>query len=342
MREVPYSGMTRDQVILSVAIENTRPKISPNKIPEQWRKLIESCWSTDPNLRPSFTVIRSNLGLFVDSFLQKQKTISQNNNYLQPPFISPSPFFQFDPPPLPFHPLKNLNNNVFLLQNPLNNNLNNNNLNLLPNNLQNNNNTPLNTNLYNNLNNNQNNFVNNNTNTNNINTNNINNNNINNNINNTNNPFNLIDLSPHKLNNPIFEITNNNNSNLNPLTLNKNNNKLSPNILINNNNNNNNNNQFILNNSPHKNINISLELSPIQEHSSTQPNNNDNTNNNDNNLPFNKQFKNYLSTKNQFYHTKHSSIAENPSYDRDNNFSPFLNAKNPTNPFQFDHKKDPF
>lgn len=74
VREVPYDGLTRDQVILSVAMENARPKIPPNKVPVNWRKLIEICWETEQSKRPSFLQIRSSLSMLLDFYLQKQNT----------------------------------------------------------------------------------------------------------------------------------------------------------------------------------------------------------------------------------------------------------------------------
>jgi len=52
-REDPYYGMPPFQVVLAVGTKGMRPTI-PIDCPLKWKELITSCWSEDPNFRPSF------------------------------------------------------------------------------------------------------------------------------------------------------------------------------------------------------------------------------------------------------------------------------------------------
>lgn len=54
--QVPFPGYTRNQLMNKVAVESYRPKL-PQDLPEEISTLILSCWNTDPQSRPSFTLI---------------------------------------------------------------------------------------------------------------------------------------------------------------------------------------------------------------------------------------------------------------------------------------------
>ena len=54
-RECPFNGLSQIQVALAVLNTDARP-IVPHWCPGALRTLIESCWETDPQLRPSFAV----------------------------------------------------------------------------------------------------------------------------------------------------------------------------------------------------------------------------------------------------------------------------------------------
>lgn len=57
--EVPWSHIEGiDSYELSKLVsEGKRPELQDKEIPNCWKKLIEKCWSNDPNNRPSFNKI---------------------------------------------------------------------------------------------------------------------------------------------------------------------------------------------------------------------------------------------------------------------------------------------
>lgn len=57
----PFTGMTQDQIVMAVIERGARPIIPPNVGPPQLVNFIQTCWSEDPNDRPSFEVIASML-----------------------------------------------------------------------------------------------------------------------------------------------------------------------------------------------------------------------------------------------------------------------------------------
>lgn len=52
-RQPPYRNLTAVQVGLQVAHNKLRPKI-PKNVPSNFSFLMQRCWDTDPNMRPSF------------------------------------------------------------------------------------------------------------------------------------------------------------------------------------------------------------------------------------------------------------------------------------------------
>lgn len=53
-RKTPYEGLSPIQAAVGVVQENLRPEI-PKNIHSRLSKLMESCWDSDPDLRPTFT-----------------------------------------------------------------------------------------------------------------------------------------------------------------------------------------------------------------------------------------------------------------------------------------------
>lgn len=58
--EEPYANMHCGAIIGGILKDTLRPPI-PEKCGPEWKKLIEDCWSTEPNARPSFTEITNQL-----------------------------------------------------------------------------------------------------------------------------------------------------------------------------------------------------------------------------------------------------------------------------------------
>ncbi|KAL1359567.1 hypothetical protein AAHE18_04G116500 [Arachis hypogaea] len=58
--EEPYADMHCGAIIGGIVKNTLRPPI-PERCDPEWRKLMEECWSADPNSRPSFTEITSRL-----------------------------------------------------------------------------------------------------------------------------------------------------------------------------------------------------------------------------------------------------------------------------------------
>jgi len=62
-RQVPYAGMNAVQVSVQVMAKGLRPEIPP-RCPAAYSHLIQECWDTDPNKRPSFTDVVKRLEQF--------------------------------------------------------------------------------------------------------------------------------------------------------------------------------------------------------------------------------------------------------------------------------------
>lgn len=58
----PYNGMNKETLIEQVINKNQRPKIR-QYIPSLFFNLLTLCWHRDPNVRPSFEVIMTELVL---------------------------------------------------------------------------------------------------------------------------------------------------------------------------------------------------------------------------------------------------------------------------------------
>ncbi|GJN24254.1 hypothetical protein PR202_gb11985 [Eleusine coracana subsp. coracana] len=58
--EDPYDGMHYGGVIGGILSNTLRPPV-PGSCNPEWRRLMEQCWSTDPERRPSFTEVASRL-----------------------------------------------------------------------------------------------------------------------------------------------------------------------------------------------------------------------------------------------------------------------------------------
>ncbi|XXG45662.1 hypothetical protein AAC387_Pa02g0688 [Persea americana] len=58
--EEPYAGMRSEEIIAGILRGDLRPEI-PNWCDPLWRSLMERCWSSNPNLRPSFSEIAKEL-----------------------------------------------------------------------------------------------------------------------------------------------------------------------------------------------------------------------------------------------------------------------------------------
>jgi sterile alpha motif and leucine zipper containing kinase AZK len=52
-REIPFAGLNGVQVSVQVTTKNLRP-IIPDDLDPDVARLIESCWNTNPEYRPSF------------------------------------------------------------------------------------------------------------------------------------------------------------------------------------------------------------------------------------------------------------------------------------------------
>ncbi|XP_062187256.1 serine/threonine-protein kinase EDR1-like [Phragmites australis] len=64
--EDPYDGMHYGGVIGGILSNTLRPPVPASCNPE-WRKLMEQCWSTEPERRPSFTEAASRLGAILEA-----------------------------------------------------------------------------------------------------------------------------------------------------------------------------------------------------------------------------------------------------------------------------------
>jgi serine/threonine protein kinase len=58
--KLPYNGMNKETLIEQVTNNNQRPKIR-QYIPSPFFDLLTLCWHRDPNIRPSFEVILTEL-----------------------------------------------------------------------------------------------------------------------------------------------------------------------------------------------------------------------------------------------------------------------------------------
>ncbi|CAH0559887.1 unnamed protein product [Brassicogethes aeneus] len=64
--EIPYKGIDTLAVAYGVAINKLTLPI-PTTCPEQWKELMQSCWDSDPHMRPTFAVILEQLDSIVNS-----------------------------------------------------------------------------------------------------------------------------------------------------------------------------------------------------------------------------------------------------------------------------------
>ncbi|KAL3620530.1 hypothetical protein CASFOL_035442 [Castilleja foliolosa] len=76
--EEPYANMHYGAIIGGILKNTLRPLI-PEQCDPEWRKLMEQCWSVDPEARPSFTAITYSLR----SMFAALQTKGQNNNAKQ-------------------------------------------------------------------------------------------------------------------------------------------------------------------------------------------------------------------------------------------------------------------
>ena len=58
--EEPYADMHCGAIIGGIVKNTLRPHV-PERCDSEWRKLMEECWSPDPESRPSFTEITGRL-----------------------------------------------------------------------------------------------------------------------------------------------------------------------------------------------------------------------------------------------------------------------------------------
>ncbi|KAH7294162.1 hypothetical protein KP509_28G059000 [Ceratopteris richardii] len=66
--EIPWDGLNAMQVVGAVGFMNQRLQI-PSKVEPEWANLIESCWNSDPKLRPPFQDITERLKEMQKQFL---------------------------------------------------------------------------------------------------------------------------------------------------------------------------------------------------------------------------------------------------------------------------------
>eukprot|EP00210_Caulerpa_lentillifera_P003153 g3013.t1 len=71
----PFVGKTQPEIILSVVNKQMRPKI-PANAPEEFTKLIQSCWNHDYNQRPAFTQIIDILTKILKKYKKMEKSRS--------------------------------------------------------------------------------------------------------------------------------------------------------------------------------------------------------------------------------------------------------------------------
>ncbi|KAH0790031.1 TKL family protein kinase [Histomonas meleagridis] len=92
-KKIPFDGLEPAQVIYRVLVQQERPSL-PDDTPQGLSELIQNCWATDPNVRPSFNEItkmfQSGTILFKDANFSKvyeimkpYEQINNNNNLLQ-------------------------------------------------------------------------------------------------------------------------------------------------------------------------------------------------------------------------------------------------------------------
>ncbi|XP_058101303.1 uncharacterized protein LOC131245697 [Magnolia sinica] len=70
--EEPYANMHCGAIIGGIVNNNLRPQI-PKRCDPKWRKLMEDCWSPDPEARPSFSDITSRLRVMSMELLAKRQ-----------------------------------------------------------------------------------------------------------------------------------------------------------------------------------------------------------------------------------------------------------------------------
>ncbi|XAR58705.1 Non-specific serine/threonine protein kinase [Bertholletia excelsa] len=72
----PYANMHCGAIIGGILKDTLRPSIPEHCDPE-WRKLMEQCWATDPEARPSFTEVANRLRSMSESLLAKGQSNSK-------------------------------------------------------------------------------------------------------------------------------------------------------------------------------------------------------------------------------------------------------------------------
>lgn len=72
--EEPYANMHCGAIIGGIVNNTLRPPIPENCEPE-WRKLMEQCWSADPNARPSFTEVTDRLRAMSTTLQSRGQTL---------------------------------------------------------------------------------------------------------------------------------------------------------------------------------------------------------------------------------------------------------------------------
>ncbi|KAL6002144.1 hypothetical protein ACLOJK_037592 [Asimina triloba] len=70
--EEPYANMHCGEVIGGIVNNNLRPPI-PKRCNSKWRELMEDCWSSDPESRPSFTAITGRLRMILMELTAKRR-----------------------------------------------------------------------------------------------------------------------------------------------------------------------------------------------------------------------------------------------------------------------------
>eukprot|EP00163_Fabomonas_tropica_P027384 TRINITY_DN5256_c0_g1_i2.p1 TRINITY_DN5256_c0_g1~~TRINITY_DN5256_c0_g1_i2.p1 ORF type:complete len:627 (-),score=122.51 TRINITY_DN5256_c0_g1_i2:1775-3655(-) len=68
-REIPFKGYEQIQVAMNV-VRGARPHISRRKCPEEFARLMERCWATDPRQRPPFSEVLKELDAIKSKFVQ--------------------------------------------------------------------------------------------------------------------------------------------------------------------------------------------------------------------------------------------------------------------------------
>jgi mitogen-activated protein kinase kinase kinase 9 len=64
-----YGGLPVAEVIQRVALQDERPPV-PEDMPEDYRLLMRSCWSSNPGDRPSFASVLRCIQLMLDTLIE--------------------------------------------------------------------------------------------------------------------------------------------------------------------------------------------------------------------------------------------------------------------------------